>query len=192
MEIAELCSANSPRPCAFQRIYFSRANDADIHRERKALGAALLPQILKAADAPLEDIFFSYIPNSARIAFHGLLLGGILVGHEVARALDRKCIFAEKQDGRLVMRRFAIEPGEPCIVAEDVVTRGGRVQETIDIVQGLGGRVLAAVTLVDRSGGKASFGAIPHFSLLRMEPETWEPAACPLCAAGGKAVHPGS
>ena len=62
-----------PRPCAFERIYFSRANDADIHRERKALGAALVPQILKAADAPLEDIFFSYIPNSARIAFHGLL-----------------------------------------------------------------------------------------------------------------------
>ena len=62
-----------PRPCSFERIYFSRANDADIHRERKALGAALLPSILKAADAPLDDIFFSYIPNSARIAFHGLL-----------------------------------------------------------------------------------------------------------------------
>ena len=62
-----------PSPCSFERIYFSRANDADIHRERKALGAALLPQILKAADAPMEDIFFSYIPNSARIAFHGLL-----------------------------------------------------------------------------------------------------------------------
>lgn len=61
------------RPCAFERIYFSRANDADIHRERKALGAALLPAILKASNAPLEDIFFSYIPNSARIAFHGLL-----------------------------------------------------------------------------------------------------------------------
>ena len=62
-----------PSPCSFERIYFSRANDADIHRERKALGAALLPRILEAADSPLEDIFFSYIPNSARIAFHGLL-----------------------------------------------------------------------------------------------------------------------
>ena len=61
------------RPCSFERIYFSRANDADIHRERKALGAALVPDILSAAKAPLEDIFFSYIPNSARIAFHGLL-----------------------------------------------------------------------------------------------------------------------
>ena len=63
----------TPRPCSFERIYFSRANDAVIHRERKALGAALLPRILEAAETPLEDIFFSYIPNSARIAFHGLL-----------------------------------------------------------------------------------------------------------------------
>ncbi len=62
-----------PRPCAFERIYFSRANDAAIHRERKALGAALLPQILKSADADISDVFFSYIPNSAQIAFHGLL-----------------------------------------------------------------------------------------------------------------------
>ena len=69
------------RSCTFERIYFSRANDADIHRERKALGAALVPQVLAAADAPIEDIFFSYIPNSARIAFHGLLeelINGIL------------------------------------------------------------------------------------------------------------------
>ena len=64
---------SSPRPCSFERIYFSRANDAAIHRERKALGAALLPQILESAEADLSDIFFSYIPNSARIAFHGLL-----------------------------------------------------------------------------------------------------------------------
>ena len=66
-------SQSAPRPCSFERIYFSRANDADIHRERKALGAALVPQILQSAEADLSDIFFSYIPNSARIAFHGLL-----------------------------------------------------------------------------------------------------------------------
>ncbi len=75
VQMAELSSAikNQPRPCSFERIYFSRANDAAIHRERKALGAALLPQILKSAEADLSEIFFSYIPNSARIAFHGLL-----------------------------------------------------------------------------------------------------------------------
>lgn len=119
-------------------------------------------------------------------------LGGILVGHEVARALDKKCIFAEKQDGALVMRRFSIERGEPCIVAEDVVTRGGRVQETIDLVEAAGGRVLAVLTIVDRSGGKASFGTIPHFSLLKMSPVVYEPQQCPLCKNGSKAVHPGS
>ena len=75
IQMAERSSAIEapPRPCSFERIYFSRANDAAIHRERKALGAALLPQILKSAEADLADIFFSYIPNSARIAFHGLL-----------------------------------------------------------------------------------------------------------------------
>ena len=75
IQMAELSSTIEapPRPCSFERIYFSRANDAAIHSERKALGAALLPQILKSAEADLADIFFSYIPNSARIAFHGLL-----------------------------------------------------------------------------------------------------------------------
>ena len=124
-------------------------------------------------------------------------LGGILVGHEVARALDKKCIFAEKDTSgtdksKLVLRRFSIMPGEPIIIAEDVVTRGGRVQETIDIVNAAGGRILAIVTLVDRSGGKANFGTIPHFSLLRMEPVVWEPGDCPHCKRGSKATHPGS
>lgn len=73
VRFSELFPAAPPRPCAFERIYFSRANDAAIHRERKALGAALLPQILESADADLSDVFFSYIPNSAQIAFHGLL-----------------------------------------------------------------------------------------------------------------------
>ena len=75
VDLSELSSTinAAPRHCSFERIYFSRANDADIHRERKALGAALVPQILEAANAPMDRIFFSYIPNSARIAFHGLL-----------------------------------------------------------------------------------------------------------------------
>jgi len=75
VDLSELSSTinTAPRHCSFERIYFSRANDADIHRERKALGAALVPQILEAANAPMDRIFFSYIPNSARIAFHGLL-----------------------------------------------------------------------------------------------------------------------
>ena len=118
-------------------------------------------------------------------------MGGILVGHEVARAMDVPSIFAEKQDGKLVMRRFSIAAGERMIVAEDVVTRGGRVQETIDIVEGCGAEVVAVLLLVDRSGGKARFES-PMVSLLEMEPETYEPADCPLCAKGIELVHPGS
>jgi orotate phosphoribosyltransferase len=118
-------------------------------------------------------------------------LGGIVVGHEVARALDVRSIFAEKQDGDLVLRRFNIEKGERFVVAEDVVTRGGRVQETIDIVKENGGEVVAVGLLVDRSGGKVSFGC-PTVSLLKMEPVTWEPGSCPLCEKGIPLVHPGS
>jgi orotate phosphoribosyltransferase len=70
-------------------------------------------------------------------------LGGILVGHEVARTLDTPCVFAEKQEGRLVMRRFTLRPGQRYVVAEDVITRGGRVQETIDIVKAAGAEVVA-------------------------------------------------
>ena len=118
-------------------------------------------------------------------------LGGILVGHEVARALDVKSVFAEKEDGRLVLRRFKLAAGERYVVAEDVITRGGRVQETIDIVRGAGAVAAAVAVLVDRSAGTATFDC-PTFSLLQMAPEVWEPAMCPLCAQGLKAVHPGS
>ena len=83
---ADVESPHAVRHCSFERIYFSRANDADIHRERKALGAALVPRILEAANAPMDRIFFSYIPNSARIAFHGLL-----------EELFKKCILTQRR-----------------------------------------------------------------------------------------------
>ena len=130
-------------------------------------------------------------------------VGGILVGHEVARALDVKCIFAEKVQGEgvdaagkpntvLAMRRFAMKPGERYVVAEDVVTKGGRVQETIDLVKAAGAEVAAVALLVDRSAGKVAFGDIPMFSLMQMTPETWTAADCPMCKAGSRPVHPGS
>ncbi len=118
-------------------------------------------------------------------------LGGILVGHEVARALDVPCLFAEKENGMLVMRRFTLTPGARYVIAEDVITRGGRVQESIDIVEKAGAAVAAVLVLVDRSGGTVAFNH-PFFSLLNLAPKIWEPAECPLCAAGSKPVHPGS
>ena len=118
-------------------------------------------------------------------------LGGITVGHEVARALGVRSIFAEKKDGGLVMRRFKIHPGERFVVAEDVITRGGRVQETVDIVKEAGGEVVAILVLVDRSGGKAQFDC-PVYSLLQMTPTIWKPEECPLCADKVPIDHPGS
>lgn len=118
-------------------------------------------------------------------------MGGIIVGHELARALHVPSIFAEKQDGKLVMRRFTIEKGARIIVAEDVVTRGGRVQETIDIVTAAGATVVAAGLLVNRSGGKHEVKA-PLVSLINLEPVTYEPGACPLCKQGVPMQHPGS
>ena len=119
-------------------------------------------------------------------------LGGISVGHEVGRALGVRFIFVEKDaDGALLMRRFKISEGERFLVAEDVITRGGRVQETLDIVEQHGGVVQAIGVLVNRSGGKAKFNA-PLVSLLEMEPVTWTPEECPLCKEGLPLVHPGS
>jgi orotate phosphoribosyltransferase len=118
-------------------------------------------------------------------------MGGIIVGHEVARALNVVSIFVEKQDNKLFLHRFQITPGQRYIVAEDVITRGGRIQETIDIVEANGGVVAAVLVLVDRSGGKATL-KYPLYSLLQIEPVTYEPATCPLCEQRVPVVHPGS
>jgi orotate phosphoribosyltransferase len=119
-------------------------------------------------------------------------LGGISVGHEVARDLGVRFIFAEKNaEGDLTMRRFKIGKGERFLVAEDVITRGGRVQETVEIVEQHGGVVQGIGVLVNRSGGKAQFD-YPLVSLLDIEPVTWNPSVCPLCKENQPLVHPGS
>jgi orotate phosphoribosyltransferase len=120
-------------------------------------------------------------------------LGGLIVGHEVARSLGLPHIFAEKEEGRLVLRRgFEICPGDRFLVVEDVVTRGGRVQETLDIVRSRGGVVVGIVSLVDRSGGQLpDFGA-PFESLVRLDVETFEPDQLPPDLAGTPAIKPGS
>ena len=121
----------------------------------------------------------------------------------ISPAVGGKCVFAEKVPGEgvdatgkpntvLAMRRFALRKGERYVVAEDVVTKGGRVQETIDLVKAAGAKVAGVILLVDRSGGTARFGRIPMFSLMQMTPETWTAETCPMCKAGSKPVHPGS
>ena len=120
-------------------------------------------------------------------------LGGIIVGQEVGRWLGKRHIFAEKEDGKLVLRRgFQISPDEKFIVIEDVVTRGGRVQETIDIVRGHGGIVLAVGVIVDRSGEtKPNFGC-PFVSLVEMNVENFADDSLPPDLEKIPAVKPGS
>jgi orotate phosphoribosyltransferase len=120
-------------------------------------------------------------------------LGGIVVGQEVGRALGKRHIFAEKHEGGLVLRRgFQIRPNERFIVAEDVVTRGGRVQETVDIVRAHGGKVTGIGVIVDRSGGQRPDYGCPFVSLIEMNVETFEADKLPADLAGTPAIKPGS
>ncbi len=119
-------------------------------------------------------------------------LGGVLVAHEVARALGCRGLFTERQDGTMTLRRgFTLEAGEPVVVVEDVITTGGSTREVMDAATARGARVLAAGSLVDRSGGKVDLG-VPRRSLLELEVPAYPADSCPLCAAGSKPEKPGS
>ena len=120
-------------------------------------------------------------------------LGGIIVGQEVGRSLGKRHIFAEKEAGGLVLRRgFKIATGERFIVAEDVVTRGGRVQETIDIVRQHGGQIAGVGVIVDRSGGARPDFGCPFVSLIEMQVETFPADQIPPDLTTIPAVKPGS
>jgi orotate phosphoribosyltransferase len=119
-------------------------------------------------------------------------MGGLVLGQEVARQLGVRFIFVEKEEGKLVLRRgFKIAPGEKILVVEDVVTKGGRVQETINIVRAHKGTVTGIAMAVDRSGGSVDFG-IPMFSLLALNVETFEADKLPPDLAAIPAYKPGS
>jgi orotate phosphoribosyltransferase len=119
-------------------------------------------------------------------------LGGVIVAHEVARALGLRALFTERQDGAMKLRRgFQLKPGERCLVVEDVVTTGGSTREVMDLVAQLGGVPVAAGSLIDRSGGAVDLG-VPRHALAVLEVPTYQPDACPLCADGSKAIKPGS
>jgi orotate phosphoribosyltransferase len=119
-------------------------------------------------------------------------LGGVLVAHEVARAMGCRGLFTERQDGVMTLRRgFVLDPGETVVVVEDAITTGKSTREVVDAVQARGGQVVAVGSLVDRSAGDVDFG-VPRRSLLRLEVPTWDAAACPLCAAGSRPEKPGS
>jgi orotate phosphoribosyltransferase len=119
-------------------------------------------------------------------------MGGLVIGQEVARQLQARFLFAEKEEGRLVLRRgFRLDPQEPILVVEDVVTKGGRVQETLEIIRQHGGRTLGVAMLVDRSDGTLDLG-VPTFSLIRLLVETFPADQLPPDLAALPATKPGS
>jgi orotate phosphoribosyltransferase len=120
-------------------------------------------------------------------------VGGLIVGHELAKALGVRAIFADKENDELILKRgFSIGKGEKVLVGEDVITRGGRVQQTVNLVKELGGEVAGIAVIVDRSMGNASFD-IPHESLMKLELDTYDPEeSCPLCDKGMEITRPGS
>ncbi len=119
-------------------------------------------------------------------------LGGILIGHEVARGIGRRVLFTERAGQELTLRRgVTIETREKALIIEDVVTRGTSTQEVARVVAAAGGVVRGVGAIVDRTGGTAPLPA-PLQALARVEAAAWDPAACPLCAAGSTPVKPGS
>lgn len=119
-------------------------------------------------------------------------IGGLVIGQEVARQLGLRYIFVEKEEGKLVLRRgFKIQPGEPILLIEDVVTKGGRVAETLQIIREHQGDVKGIGVLVDRSNGAVDFG-VPFHPLIRMKVETFQPDQLPDDLKSSEAIKPGS
>jgi orotate phosphoribosyltransferase len=145
-------------------------------RDAEALGAAL--------GAKVHELGATLVLSPA--------LGGIVIGQEVARALDVPALFAERADGVLTLRRgFAIAPEDKVLVVEDVVTTGGSTRETMAVAREAGATVVGACAIVNRSGGQPGLD-VPFHALLPMDVATYQPDACPLCAQGVALVKPGS
>ncbi len=122
-------------------------------------------------------------------------MGGIIIGHEVAKAKGVPFLFTERVEGKMTLRRgFTLPEGAKVAVVEDVVTSGGSLVEVVELLKGAGAgvEVTATAAIVDRSGGKRpDFGA-PFTSLIELDVQVWDPADCPLCREGGVAIKPGS
>ncbi|WP_407307517.1 orotate phosphoribosyltransferase [Desulfosporosinus sp. SB140] len=122
----------------------------------------------------------------------GPAMGGILVAHEVAKALGVRALFTERENGIMRLRRgFTLAPGERVLVVEDVITTGGSVREVLAVIQEMGAVPVGVGVLVDRSGGAVKFG-LPQSSVLQLKIQAYEAEECPLCAQGIPAIKPGS
>lgn len=123
----------------------------------------------------------------------GPAMGGLIIGHEVARALDRPFIFTERVDGRMTLRRgFGLAEGQTVVIIEDVVTTGKSTREVMEVLHQHGGRVIGVASIVNRTGTATPFDDTPYHALLEADFPTWQPEDCPRCAAGIPIAKPGS
>jgi len=120
-------------------------------------------------------------------------MGGLIIGHETARALDLPFLFTERSEGTMVLRRgFGVAPGQRVVVIEDVVTTGRSTREVIEILEGLGAAVIGVASMINRSGDNQPFAPLPSRSLLDVDFPTWTADECPLCRDGVPIAKPGS
>ncbi len=120
-------------------------------------------------------------------------IGGLVIGYEVAKALNVRFVWTERENGVMTVRRgFSIKETERILVVEDVITTGGSTRECIAALETRGGKVIAAASIIDRSGGAAEVG-VPRIALVSLEVPSYKPENCPLCERGdGEAIKPGS
>jgi orotate phosphoribosyltransferase len=119
-------------------------------------------------------------------------IGGIVIGHEVARALGARFIWTEREGGEMTLRRgFTVSPGEKTLVVEDVITTGGSTRETIEALKRAGAEVVGAASIIDRSGGSVEVG-VPRVALATLRVLSVEPSICEACESGEPVIKPGS
>jgi orotate phosphoribosyltransferase len=163
---------HSPRYLQCARVLMDPAR---AERLARALAEKLPPEIRASIDAVVSPA-----------------MGGVIMGHEMGRALGKPAMFLERPDGQFELRRgFSLEPGEKVLLVEDVVTTGLSGREAIAAIEAAGGKVIAAVSLVDRSGGKAELG-VPYMPLVRIDVPTYSAEDLPPELAAIPAVKPGS
>ena len=151
------------------------------------------PAVAEKLGRLLAEELRQYAPAGVKLVA-APALGGLIVGHEVARALGARFLFTERDANtkEMALRRgFTVSPGETALVVEDVITTGGSTQDTIEVLTAAGAKVLAAGSIIDRSGGHASVG-VPRVALATMQVAAHYPEQCPMCALGIPVVKPGS
>jgi len=161
-----------------------------LHSNRYLQCAKVLqyPAHAAACGAGIAALF----PNTPVDAVVGPAMGGVIIAHEVGRALQKRALFTERENGEMTLRRgFTLQPGERVLVVEDVVTTGGSAQEVARMLTERGLHIAGVAAMVDRSNGRAAFG-VPFHALLTLEVATYDQGECPLCAQGIPLVKPGS